>query len=92
MVDIVMLVALISGYLCTLSNIEVSLTFTKPLSIIIATISALIPHAYMLFLVLSQVLPKILECFIKTKSFMLKQMTEFGEANNENEALLHHSY
>ena len=86
-VDIVMLLAFISGSIshCMTSAV----IFPKWLNIVVTGVSAAIPPSYMLFLILTQISPQILQCCTKSKTFVLKRMNKF-KINAEDQTLLNY--
>ena len=90
-VDIVMLLAVISVSTSHCMNSETHVMFPNWLNIIIASTSALIPPSYMLFLILAQILPKVLQCLTRSKRFVLNKMKRFKvRMNAEDQKLLNH--
>ena len=87
--DIVILLAVISGSITHCMNSETHIMFPQWLCFIIVFISGMVPPSYMLFLVLAQILPKVLQCFTRSKPLVLKRINKFKiKMNAEDQTLL----
>ena len=91
-VDIILLLAIISGCMSTSMYLVGSGMFPKRLNIITTIIVILIYLSYLLFLILAKLLPKASQCVTKCKTFLTRRMIKFmdGEMNVEDQALLIH--
>ena len=92
-VDIVMLLALVSGYMSILMLSDISPIFPQWSSGVMAGISALIPPSYIVFLCIAQILPKASRCLFRIKVFVLEWVNEFRtkmESKVEEQALFSH--
>ena len=90
-VDMVMLLALVSGATVTCMSFAVGLMFPRLINGIIVGTLVLIQPGYILFLILAKILPKILQWFQMSKTIVLKGMKIFKvEVNVERQTLLNH--
>ena len=88
-VDIIMLLAVISGYMSTTMYYAGGIIYPKWLSEITSSISVLILLSYQVFLILAHVLPKATQCFKKCKTHLMSKM---NGVNVVDRALLNHGH
>ena len=88
-VDIILLFAMISGYMSSSMYYAGGFMYPKWLNGITASISVLILHCYLVFLILAQVLPMVVKCFKKYKIFLMSKI-KVSVVNVEDRALLDH--
>ena len=88
-VDIILLLAIISGYMSSAMYYAGGFMYPKWLNEITTSISALILLCYMVFLILSQVFPMVVKCFKKYKILLMSKI-KASVVNVEDRALLEH--
>ena len=88
-VDIVLLLAVISGYMSSSMYYTGVFMYHKWLKMITISISVLILHCYMVFLILARVLPMAVHCFKKCKILLMSKI-KTSVVNVEDRALLDH--
>jgi hypothetical protein len=92
-VDIVMLLTLITGTVLASDSIKsaIGINYPKWVPEIALAIVSLIPLSYILLLALSRVGPHALQCFRRSKVFLLERISQTNEVEGEEEpALLTH--
>ena len=90
-VDIILLLITISGYISSSMYYAgpVGFMYPKWLGIIVSSVFVLILLFYLVFLILVQVLPKAVQCFMNCKT-LLKNKIKPSNKNMEDRALLNH--
>jgi hypothetical protein len=91
--DIVMLLAVIIGYMSSSMHFTDNWLFPKWLNGIVLGTAVLTIYCYLLFLILSKhnVFSKVAQCFKKRKRFLRFGKIEHGEVSVEDQALLSHN-
>ena len=85
--DVVAMLVLITTYLSQNMNADVTVMYPKLANSIVISIVLLIPPAYILYLILAQMLPNSQKCFTKCK-VLLRMNKYHTEMNIEDQAFL----
>ena len=85
MVDIVMLLTLITGYVFLTLLYAVGLQYPKWVHSVIFFVITLIPPSYILFLALARITTKPLQCFYRSKALLLERMSQIKIDKDEEE-------
>ena len=78
-IDVVMLVTLITWYVLMSMKSAPGINYPKLVYDILLTVQCLIPPSYILLLALSRIGPHALQCFRKSKTFLLERVNQIKD-------------